>query len=271
MIGYGLSYNYILPRLGQLSWQQIFGANLYDVFNFNDTSSVSFDGGGQINSITSQVSARQFTQTGAARPTRVFDATLSKYVAVFDGATSWMGIPSSTGLYNFLHNATGGCVIMVFKCQVLGAARRLIGNRGTIMLEVASGTFITTSNNNQLFSIILNNAVNGTVSFTATANNTILNQFQSVVSLFNASNTTLSQRGTIILDGGAAVNNNTDNATLSDTNAGYNMTLGRRVRANDQYFNGRLVEIVIAQGIPTSTQLAQIQLKLLQDYGTLPI
>jgi hypothetical protein len=254
-------------------FSDVFGANY--LFDWNPDVSASLStSSGAVNSIASVgLNTAAFTQTGAARPQLVANQINGKPVIRFDGATSFMAIASSTALFNFLHNATGGTVIIVLKAAGAGTGRRVMGNRSgnAVGLDINSGSEVTITNMNTIFIRTYNTSPTGIVMFTLTANNTITGDFQSAVNIFDTSNATLDQRGTIILDNGAAVNNNTASATLSDTNAGFDFTLGRRVRLNDVYYNGDIARIIIVNAKATPTQQAQVAARLAFEYGTFPI
>jgi hypothetical protein len=252
-------------------FSDVFGANYLFDWNPDVSASLSVTGSA-VNSIASVgINTAAFTQSGAARPQLVANQINGKPVIRFDGATSFMQIAASTALFNFLHNATGGTVIVIFKSLTNG--RRVLGNRGGTAagLDVNSGIFINITSTNGTNNRVWNTSPTGDVSTTTTADNTITGDFQSAVNIFDTSNATLDQRGTIILDGGAAVNNNTASATLSNTNAGFNFELGRRVRLNDSFFNGDVARIIIVDAKATPTQQAQVQARLAFEYGTFPI
>jgi hypothetical protein len=253
-------------------FSDVFGANYQFDWNPDVSASVSTSGGGALDSIASVgLNTAAFTQSGAARPQLVANQINGKPVIRFDGATSFMEIAASTALFNFLHNATGGTVIVIFK-NYLSGGTRVLNNRGTAATETASGFQVAISSSLEFLTAIFNNQVNVRVMTTLTPTNTVINSsFQSSISIFDAANATLDQRGTIIVDGGTAVNNNTDNATISNTNAAYNMTLGRRVRLNDQYTVGDIARIIILDTKATPTQQAQVAARLAYEYGTFPI
>jgi hypothetical protein len=249
----------------------ILGANY--TFDWNPAISGSLTlTGSAVDSIASVgLSANPFVQTGAARPQLVTNQINGKPVIRFDGATSWMDVATSTALFNFLHNTQGGTVIIIFKND-LSVATRLLNNRGTAAIETASGVQVAISSSLEVLTAIFNNQVNGRVMTTLTSINTVINNnFQSFISIFDAVNATLNQRGTISVDAGANINNNTDNATLSNTNAAYNMTLGRRVRSNDQYIDGDVARIIISDTKLTPTQQSEMKAYLEFEYGMFPI
>jgi hypothetical protein len=257
-----------------LTPSQIFGANYYDDWDFNEPTSLNLTGS-LINSVASLTgSGRDFTSSGGARPTLTADATLGKNVAAFDGLASFMDVPTSTALYNFLHNAQGGCVIAVYKANSFSV--RILGNRGGFSAGDNAPGFLFPSigsaqNDNLIIANNQQSLANAAVCQIATSNNTItLGNYNSSIGVFDANNSTLSNRGLIQLNG-SIVQNNTASNSLTNTNAGYNLTLGRRVRLNDIYFGGKIARLIIANATPTPTQLTQLQAYLNNYYGTFPI
>jgi hypothetical protein len=258
---------------------QIFGENLYDWWDFTDLATQSIAGGGQINSITSKgTNAGVFASSGTNRPQSIVGVN-GLNVADFDGVNDFMEVAASTGMYNFLHNAEGGLIVAVFKSEKLGEGNRLIGNRGSFQggQDTASGFLLANGTSNGNLVIVSNNQgdlTSAAVIFVSTADGTITEAWQSSLSVLDPSQPIAEDRGKIILDGGLPVANNTYTNALFDGNAQWNLTLGRRVRINDQYFGGKLSEIFIIRGVAnvTPTTLAQTQQYLTSKYGgTFPI
>jgi hypothetical protein len=116
----------------------IFGANYLFDWNPDVSASLSVTGSA-VDSIASVgLNTAAFTQSGAARPQLVANQINGKPVIRFDGATSFMEIAASTALFNFLHNATGGTVIIVSKVNVADSDVNMsfINNNGGVTANV---------------------------------------------------------------------------------------------------------------------------------------
>jgi hypothetical protein len=257
-------------RASILNPSQIFGANYYDDWDFNEPTSLNLTGS-LINSVASLTgSGRNFTSSGGARPTLTADTTLGKNVAAFDGLSSFMFVPTSTALYNFLHNAQGGCLIMVFSLNSILNPDRILNNRGTIGTETAPGVQITyRPNENTIRNAILADALQ-TVASTDSTQTIQANHYTSIVNSYNANNVSVVERLEHFMNN-VKGSDNEDTASFLNANAGYNLTLGRRVRLNDIYFGGKIARLIIANATPTPTQLTQLQAYLNNYYGTFPI
>jgi hypothetical protein len=227
--------------------------------------------GSLINSVASLTgSGRDFTSSGGARPTLTADATLSKNVATFDGLASFMDIAASTSLYNFLHNAQGGCLIMVFSLNSILNPDRILNNRGTIGTETAPGVQITHVNTTNKIRSTIFTGTSQTVASTESIQTIQANHYTSIVNSYNANNVSVVKRLEHFMNN-VKGSDNEDNASFLNANAGYNLTLGRRVRLNDIYFGGKIARLIIANATPTPTQLTQLQAYLNNYYGTFPI
>ena len=84
-------------RQSLLNPNQIFGANLFDWWDFTDLATQSISGGGQIDSITSKgTNAGVFASSGTERPASIVGVN-GLNVADFDGVNDFMQVNASTG------------------------------------------------------------------------------------------------------------------------------------------------------------------------------
>ena len=95
------------------SWADIFGANLFDWWDFNDATSMTLTGA-LIDNITSQVSSRPFATGAGLRPTLITDATIGRDVADFDGVLTRMRYFCYSGLFPNL--------VAVFRIAISGVS-----------------------------------------------------------------------------------------------------------------------------------------------------
>lgn len=245
----------------------IFGANYYDDWNFNDAGSLSLTGS-LINSVTSTgLNAGVFSSSGALRPSLVTDAILGINVAEFDGVAEFMTIPSSTGMYNFLHNGAGGCIIAVHRPLSTPAAAALIVNNGG--WGVANIGFRMQTNASLFNTTTVRNATSQIMQNISTEVN-ILNEHNSNVDLFDVGQAVAADRSTNITNA-VSSQNNASTGTPSAANSTDLMTLGKASFASSAYYNMNLTRLIIVDTIPNATQLAQVQARLEYDYGVFPI
>jgi hypothetical protein len=253
-------------------FSDVFGANY--LFDWNPDVSASLStSSGAVNSIASVgLNTAAFTQTGAARPQLVANQINGKPVIRFDGATSFMQIAASTALFNFLHNATGGTVIIVSKSAI-----------GTGLQNLINTSIISSVNIGYLFRYDFSSVANGlrnyipnsTISL-ASVDNTVasvveVNKYQAILNIVDPANATAANRSIIIDDFGAEGKNNTATQAPSSANATDNMTLGRNASAASAFLNGDIARIIIVNAKATPTQQAQVAARLAFEYGTFPI
>jgi hypothetical protein len=258
----------------------IFGANY--LFDWNPDVSASLStSSGAVNSIASVgLNTAAFTQSGAARPQLVTNQINGKPVIRFDGATSFMEIAASTALFNFLHNATGGTVIIVSKVNVANSEVNMafINNNGGASANVGYTIFYDDRTSVSRQDVIINfisRGVTGAGNFTSSnisANDYFDTlQFNSLINISDPANATAADRSSLILNGGAAVKNNALTNAPSSANATDNMTIGRSSSTSTIFLNGDIARIIIVNAKATPTQQAQVAARLAYEYGTFPI
>jgi len=248
------------------SWADIFGANLFDWWDFNDATSMTLTGA-LIDNITSQVSSRPFAAGAGLRPTLITDATIGRDVADFDGVLTRMTLtsPATTSTYNFLHDGSGGCIIMISRNTLSGATQIPLSNA---FGASERGFRMQFGTSDQVFSVVSNGSANVVVG--ASSNTFTVNKWNSVVQSIDADNATANDRVEQVLNG-TSTKGNTFTGTPSTRNALRNLELGKAASATGAYFKGQISEIIIVNTIPTAGQLARLQTKIEADYGTFPI
>jgi hypothetical protein len=247
-------------------FSDVFGANYLFDWNPDVSASVSVTGSA-VDSIASVgINTAAFTQSGAARPQLVANQINGKPVIRFDGATSFMAIASSTALFNFLHNATGGTVIIVSKTDNTAAGRRILNNK-TSAATTGSGFYFGRDNagNSQIVSF------NNSAIISANNSGAFLNQYESFLIINDVSNATLLDRTLTYKNNGSVLKNNTFSGTFANINAARNLHLGIPSDVAATYFNGDIARIIIVDTKATPTQQAQVQARLAFEYGTFPI
>lgn len=246
-----------------LTPSEIFGANYYE--DWDADLGVS-DTGGLVDTWTSQgLNGGVFTGSGATRPNTF--GGLGGTIIEFDGISEYLEVTGSTADYKFLHENNGGCVITVYSVDSLPP-----------VVSVILGTSFGTANRGireQINSIGESGmvATNGTSNMISipSSDSSVINNYISTVNVYDASQAVAADKGNLILNG-------TDNQTNTQTaspiagNAAGNLTMGMRANFSPDFFlNGRVKRVIIADTVPTPTQLTQIQTYLNSTYGTFPI
>lgn len=160
--------------------------------------------------------------------------------AMQSNGTSHYDVPASTALYNFLHNGglstSAGCVEVTVNTQSVIAA-----TSGIVTGSFGYGMFMTdipNSSLNQALGIhISRNANPFACNNRSVADSFLINTRHIVVDKSDADNATLSLRSSFTIDGGAAVENNTENGVPSASNASGNFTIMRAAVNNVGFFN----------------------------------
>ena len=268
------NYDSILPATEP---RGIFGASLYDWWDFTDNSTLTLSGS-RIDGVNSKASGRQLTSTGANRPQIVTGAVNGLQVANFDGVSEFMKVPSSTALYNFLHDqSNGGMVIVVMRITDADPNVRydIISNNDFNTLNVGFGIRYddraSVSINNGLRNLITRGVNNEIVAFNTINNILPTQQFNWLYSIVDASNVVLADRSIVSVNNGVENKNNTSNQSAVNSDATYDLVLGRQSNTSDFFLKGDIAEIIITTGQPTALQLTQTQTYLTNKYGTFPI
>lgn len=245
----------------------ILGANYYEDWNFNEPSTITLMGSEitQINSLG--LNGFNLSSPSGNRPLLVNDATLGVDVAEFDGVSEFLRGPlASDSAYKFLHNGSGGCVIVVTKSTLSGATQVLLGSCfGAAEIGYRNTLAVSNFMNGGCF-----NGSGSTQTSTQTTNTMTLNSWDSVVTSIDNNNATTLDRMELVLSGTSS-KTNTNTLTPSTANSTSLLYLCRNPSTANAYYKGQVARVIIADTIPTPTQLAQIQTRLEYDYGTFPI
>lgn len=262
-------------RLSVPTLTEIFGGMYYDDFDFGDVASLSLTGSA-INSCTSLVSARQLVATGVNRPTRVTNVINGKSIARFDGVDDFMQVPSSTALYNFLHNSTGGFVIAVFKTTDVNpnAGMGIVFNINSSASVGSQMAYDDTAVNGRSDALVCQVArgVAGAVTSVQIVNNIVVPQkFNIIANVFDGGNAIASDRLVPYTNHIKQAQNNIQTNAASSANSTFNLHVSRRPVVNDYQMKGDLARLIFIQGVPTDEQIWQAQNRMNYEYGTFPI
>jgi hypothetical protein len=233
--------------------------------NLDTTALLSFVGAGSgfVRTFYNQstTASLDFVQTTNANQPRIVNSgtlqTLNGKPSLFFDGTDRMQVPTSTALFNFLHNGSLGCASIVFNKNNV-ALRRLFGNAAGNTARV--GVLVSGETLGRL-----NNAIVRGVSGTATvinlsATNLIaVNNSYLVITYFDADNATASQRSLMYLNNGSAIVNNANTDAPSTANAFANFSLGDD-GVGTQEFTGLISELIVYDKHPDLNNLRTNQL-----------
>lgn len=252
---------------------QILGVNYFDNWRAEDLSLSNGD------PITTWVSvgnngATMSFQSGA-EATYLTNRLNGYPSASFNGSTDWMRVIGSTAMYNFLHYS-GGHIIYVYQINTGGTYRLLnnINNNSTStpgfvdLLQNSSG-------NVRILTFGKDNTTGvGSYVFFRDENPSTLtfNEFSVISKQHEPLATTNPPRLEMTLNWGSNLISTSSGGAPSNTNAGSDLTFGRRaIGSTNHYFDGELVEILIANNVLTSQQKTDLQTFYNNKYGTPPI
>lgn len=281
MYGYGYGYNFARPSgvdVVVLTPYTIFSTDLYDWWDFTDNTTLALSVS-RIDAIDSKASGstRQLTSSSSNRPQIVSNQVNGLQVANFDGVSEFMQVPSSTALYNFLHDqSNGGMAIVVSRVTDANpdVAMAILNNNGlgasTVGYGFAYDDRISLSRNNIILTLVTN-GVNRVVRNLTSNNIFETQQFNSLLDIVDPNNGTVADRSKVNVNFGSYEQNNTKTLTPSTSNASDNLTIGKLSDSSSLFFKGDLAEIIITTGQPTALQLTQTQTYLTNKYGTFPI
>jgi hypothetical protein len=259
-----------------LNPSQIFGANLYDWWDFTDTSTQSITSG-LIDSITSKgTNAAVFSSSGTERPASIVGIN-GLNVADFDGVNDFMQVATSTAMYNFLHNGSLGTVIAITKVtyttEELGGL--IINNTPIITTNIGYGLRYDNRTSLGFVKAIYNYILRGVISTSASQNienNFFDNQYNLIIDKVKANASPVADRSVISKNFGSEIKNNVNTSAPSVANASSNMTIGRNAEATSSYIKGQIPEVIILNSHPTPTQITQLNAYYTNKYGgTFPI
>ena len=222
---------------------------------------------------------RHFTQsTSGSRPLRKTGVRNGLATLRFDGSDDFLAVPSSTALFNFLHNGDS-TVFMVFKPGTSSDPNAMywvmdsLTNGGSA--DGGVGAYLRWDDrasvpfNDQLIYVVGNNYprfVGITPSASFTANSYLL---ASVVG--NPQVSTIADRAAIRKNGGSALTLNTSSSessiSLPTGNATRDLTIGATAGTAAWFFNGDIAEIIMYDSALSDTDRASVETYLMQKWA----
>lgn len=259
-----------------LTMAKVLGPNYYDHWDAGNAATMSVDVGGEVNYIDSLgLNGARLESSGINRPMRITSPILGNSVIDFEGLSEYMEVLGSTGMYNFLHDGSGGTVIIVARVDDANPdnLQVLIGNS----VNTSGIGFLTTFDDRSSlsrFDSIRNFVFNGSSGnppiFNDTGGNAFdTQQYNSLVNIIDAANVVAADRNFITINGVDYANNSENNSpTLA--NASGNLTVGQGITGAFN-FKGQIAEIIIANAVLSPLKISQVQTILKDKYGNFPI
>jgi hypothetical protein len=272
--GFQQSFNSVL------SPNEIFGADLYDWWDFTDTSTQSITGG-LIDSITSKdTNGAVFASSGTERPASIVGVN-GLNVADFDGVNDFMQVAGSTGMYNFLHNGSLGTVILISRIEDANPDNNqvFLSNNGVLSsnigysLQYDDRSSIPT--NNGIRAVVTKGVTGRFVIISLEDNYYTPQQYNLLIQTLDTDNVIVADRQELFLNNG--LGQNTVGAFAYElpvtSNAFNDFTIGKNSNTLSNYLKGQIPEVIILKDIhPTPTQITQLNNYLTNKYGgTFPI
>ena len=251
--------------LAATTWAGQFGTDYYDHWRAWDAASLTTTGVLIDAALSLTGSGRSIIGTAGSRPTLTNDPIIGKNCFGFDGTSDFMQVLGSTGMYNFLHDGSGGTVIVVFKPITKPSVVGIIVNTGFGYPQI--GSRVQYNSTRAIEGVSSNGTSN--IYVNTTVPTYPLNQFHSMISTYDVAQPVAANRGSIIVDNGTPSTNNSTSGTPSVLNAVGNFTIGRSTLASF-YLNANVAEIIIIKRVLTPTDIIAVNTILTNDYGTFP-
>jgi hypothetical protein len=262
--------------VSQLTPATIFGNNLFEWWNPSGITQTN--GNPQPTWQSEGQNAGLLTFPGGAQPT-VVGSALNGYKGLsFNGTTNYGTVigSASAGSYNFLHS-TQGEIFYILKPTLTTASHRLfnnINNNGSSGAGFANVADISSGNPRYISQILATGTRVGSIVSLLSALPLLYTQSQ--WNVFQQRNDpTNSSGGQRQILTSNYVNDffpATANTTVTAVNPDFDLMFGKRVTANDQYFLGEVVEILIINTLSNGAQRTELQTYFTNKYGgTFPI
>jgi len=199
-----------------------------------DLSNITQSGGSVSQWSDKSGNSRHFTQsTGANQPTTGTRRLNNRNVIDFDGENDVMFCPSSEGLFNYFHNATGGTAFFV---GVRDSGNGMMFGNSTTTSAVGVYTDLSGS-------MLISNGNSGYPRASSATGISIPTNTGFQTAYKFQTNAVVADRVKASLNGGSFVGTNSENSFLNSDNASNPMIL-----ANGSY-NGAIAEIIFYSGI----------------------
>jgi len=231
-----------------------------------DSATITASGGAVSQWNDKSGNAYHFTQaTGANQPTTNSRTINSKNVIDFDGTNDFMSVASSTSLFKYLHNSTGGTTFIVGIVDDSGVNKGLFSTSEFASAQIGVA-HITNGNEKTETAIVNGNSGNATAVSFDTNILTPASAFY-LVNKFDGGNATAGNRIRESLNNGAFAGANTLTNTASSSNSTNNLTLGAAGGGSGTFWNGVIGEFIIYEGILSNGDIDLVETYLAAKWG----
>jgi len=232
----------------------------------SDTGTITSSGGDVSQWSDKSVNGRNFTQSSATAKPKTGTRTLNgKNVIDFDGTNDFLSCPSSTTLFNYLHNPTGATLFIVGIVDDNAASKTILNNEGASSANRGIRYFI--KNTEQDF-VGVRRGVNGTDAAEIENNITLTggSGFY-ITNKFDSNNATAANRLKISLNGAAFVGTNIQTDSATTGNATFNLHMGIGADSLFAPWDGAFGEFLFYSGILSAQDIADNQSYLKNKWG----
>lgn len=202
--------------------------------------------------------------TSANRPTFRTNQINGKPAVIFDGTNDVLTIDSSTSTFKFLHSDKS-TVFAVFKAGVVSdpnAVYGILGSGGANTTNIGYDIWwddrVSQSRNNAILLRVYRGVSSTNVIATSNDNVYTANTFNFLTITGDPANATAANRSSLQVATGTILKTNTQTATLSTSNATYNLQIGAAGN-NAIRLNGSICEIIIYNRLLESGEIKQVQ------------
>jgi hypothetical protein len=262
----------LVPRASGFNPKSIAGLEWW--LDAADTASVTLDSGrvAAWNDKSGKSRHASNNTSGSTQPDYIAAAHNGRHAVRFDAVSEQvLTVPSSTAMFNFLHDGTLSYIAYVAKVGTTATPDAQYGLFGNNAIATNIAGFGIAYSNLTAFSLFsrlrIMVAANSAASARAETNNTVtFNTLQLFDATLDVSNGTAANRLVYRFNGGSDVKPNTATGAPASTGASSNWLVGRNSSFGG-FLTGDLCEILIYSQHPTAASQASIRRYLARKWG----
>jgi hypothetical protein len=231
-----------------------------------DTSTITASGGDVSQWSDKSGFGRNFTQTSATAKPKTGTRTINSLNTIdFDGTNDFLVCPSSTALFNYLHNNTGGTLFFVGIVDDTAATKIYLNNQDGSTSNIGIRLDVTDTERDL---IAVSRGVSGTSAISDSNRITYVAGSPFYTSMkVDSGNGTAAERYKISLNGGAFAGGNTQTAAASAGDATSNLHLGIVSDGVSVPYDGCFGEVIFYSGILSAGDIEANQTYLANKWG----
>jgi len=268
-----MSPRLLRPRATGFNPKSIAGIKMW--LDASDSSTITLNGGNVSAWADKTGNATNASQvTAASQPAYNATGQNGRGIIEFDSTEflTWAGSMGATALFNYLHNATGGTIVMVLRADSTSdpnAIRYILTNSNTSTGNTGIGVFLDdragVSRNNGLV-LSVNRGVSGQATSSGLTNNAFpsANAFAVLSVALDNANATAASRIVARVNGSGITTGNTLTNTAATGNASTNMFLGNFGGGNSL---NAVAEILFYEGVLATSAMSRIEKYLGTKWG----